>query len=194
MAPVRTPKEEVPGTHDKTGAFKRWVITFLVLDLLALGGFLYVKLVVSREADKTYNQAERHMLLTTRRVRQLNQLVSTISSAQIAAIADPGPLIAKVAEAMSRGGGELKFKDQISVGSPTDRRWNESYEEVIVPVTFYSSNGYLFGDLVRFLQRIEKKNPRILIREMDFGERQAGADQWRPQSRALEVRTFRPST
>ena len=62
--------------------------------------------------------------------------------------------------------------------------------------------GYEFGGLITFLQRIEHKNPKLLIKEMNFGKREmmehedrrGELDRWRPTGGALTVRTFRLKT
>lgn len=87
----------------------------------------------------------------------------------------------------------MKINEKISVQSSGQRRrWKTSdvYEESTCEVTFKDKEGYNFKDLCDFLRYIERQNPKVQIKSINFGSRDDGEDRWRPL--AMTVRVFAP--
>jgi hypothetical protein len=54
-------------------------------------------------------------------------------------------------------------------------------------VRFKHKEGYRFDDLVRFLRAIEKRDSRLRISFINFGQRDEGTDIWRPLAMAVRM-------
>jgi len=165
-----------------------------VLNLFALGGWLYLEFGELKRVDKTLAINRRGVVRARKQMNDLLAVAATIRNNRFGRIDDPGVLIMEIAEG-------LGLQGKVKAGRRTAKRWKTSnYQEITVPITFIGKEGYEFGGLIRFLQSIEKKNPKLLIKEMNFGRREKGGDdlgpydRWRPSGAALVVRTFRLKT
>ncbi len=91
----------------------------------------------------------------------------------------------------------LGLTDIVKVGKPVENRWRKSnYNEVRVDVQFFKKEGFEFANLMKFLQNVEKANPKVQIKHINFGKRDPPGpngekpDVWRPTG--MTVRVFTP--
>ncbi len=127
--------------------------------------------------------------IKTERVRsQLREAATRIRDENQQTVKQLSELIVSVAIPM-------KINDKISVQSSGQRRrWKSSdvYEESTCEVSFHQKEGYDFKDLCNFLRYVERQNPKVQIKAINFGSRDddVGKDLWRPLS--MTVRVFAP--
>jgi hypothetical protein len=174
------------------GSMKALVYLVLILDVLALGGWLYVKYSMNRKAQNELKTAESNLRSLKERGETGAAIVQKLVRENAQSISQPQDIINKVFR-------DHEILDQlanVSTGLPRSFRPNENYEEVVVSVNWAQKAGYALTDLVRVLKAIEDTNPMVQIKDMDFGKRDivgpTELKSWRPTK--MTVRILRPAT
>ncbi len=189
-AKQKTVPEEGMESSADYGMAKTVLILLLLLDLAAGGVYIYFQLFKLGDLEKALKRGERGLIAVHQQTKDLGAVASTIWRQKLAKIDDPGGLIMEIAAG-------YKLQGKVTAEKNVASRWKATnYEEVTVRINFIQKEGYYFGDIITFLQAIEHKNPKLLIREMNFGKREMAfgtdkSDTWRPTGGALTVRTFR---
>jgi len=195
-AKKNAPEEPAVASGGDYKVGKTILLLLLILDLVAGGTFLYFEFVRVKGLETDLKRSERGRLKVCQQAKNLGAVANTILRNKLEPIDDPGGLIMQIAD-------RADLKGKVTAEKKITRRWkNTSYEEVTVRINFVLKAGYEFGGLITFLQRIEHKNPKLLIKEMNFGKREmmehedrrGELDRWRPTGGALTVRTFRLKT
>ena len=183
---------------EKSGSgFKTLLWFILLLNLLALGAFVYSKFVRLQSLEKELKRAKRQTVRAREQLRDLAAAARTIKTNRFDSISDPGTTILKLADAMGLG-------DKVKARKAVQKVWKDgTYEEVTVQIQIRQKEGFAFGALVTFMQEIERRNPKLLIKSVNFGKREkvpdpkdphpelGEPDLWRPSGSFMTVRTFR---
>jgi hypothetical protein len=183
---------EAEGASSSTGnSMKALVYLVLFLDLLALGGWLWVKYSLQSKATSELRSAETAVRALKERGETGLVIAQRLANENAQSISQPQDIINKV----FRDHNILEQLGPMSTGLPRAFRPNENYEEVTVSVNWAQKSGYALDDLARILKAIEDTNPMVQIKDMDFGKRElVRAEEkrvWRPTK--MTVRILRPA-
>lgn len=191
MAFARTTSIGTEASSEGSSGFgKRLLIGLAVINVLMLGVFLWLRHSQTPAAQRMFRTSERDLLELKRRAVQIQGAAYIIVTNDIQDVQEPGPMIGEIARAAG-------IAQNIAVEAANTRPWrqNSKYNEITVAVTNKNKTGYAFQGLVTLAEAIERKNPKIKILELDFGNRHTGLgeDEWRPSGKFLTVRAFAPA-
>jgi hypothetical protein len=112
----------------------------------------------------------------------LDETVRRIQRDSVQKVADPGTLLSSVA---SRFG----ISDSVNTGKPLTAPFGKGYEETTVDFTFRGRASYNFVEIMGFFVAVEKANPSIQIKEINFGDRLPGigVNMWEVKSGKVRV-------
>jgi hypothetical protein len=172
------------GGGGAAGTFKLLVWLLVILNVVAAGGWAYLKFFKNGDAEKNLTTSRRRLVNLQGDLDVLQSTVRSIAANGINEVEDPGGLISDVAK-------PLGLSDAIQYGSIQQQRfYRTSYTEKWVKVTFLGKRIYKFGDVVRFLTLIEAANPTVQIKEIDFGKRYPqtiGTNGWTPTTATVRT-------
>lgn len=181
------------GGEEKTKSgtsFKSVVVLLLALDVLALGGWLYARYGLLRNASTEVRMAESALRSLRERGETAAAIVNKLARENAQSISQPQDLLNKV----FRDLGIIDHLGPMNTGIPRPYRPNENYEEVTVTVNLAFKSGYALSEIMRLLKAVEDTNPMVQIKSMDMGKRDlVSPDQtayWRPTK--IEARILRP--
>ena len=148
--------------------FKILLWLLIVVDLAAVGGYLWLKFGRNGEREAAIKQSENLLVRLKPKLVNLDDTVRRIQRDQVQKVADPGTLLVSVA-------GKYKIADAIVADKPLTSPFGKSgYEETTVRFTFRNRSSYKFSEILPFFTDVEKANPSIQIKEINFGERLPG--------------------
>ena len=174
-----------------SGSSMKWLlILILLLDLVFLAGWLYIRYGVRRSAQKDVERAERRILTMARDGQLTAALSSRLSTEKAQSISQPVDLVNTVLR-------KAKLLDKIKVQPSTwgPYRGNSNYEEQKLGLQITYGEGLKLEDLTTIMRVIENTNALVQIHDMDFGNRDLvdpGEPVWWRATR-MTVRVFRPS-
>lgn len=173
--------------QDQNQSYKQFLILLVVLNVIAGGLYGYLRLVRADDALKAQRQAENQLARLKSQAMTVQQAATEIVNGQIKEVAEPGELVATIAQA--NGIGPL-----ISVKNTTaPRTWNKSaiHAERRVGFTFKEKEGFKLKDLHRFFADLERANSKVQITRFNIPQRdppRANGDVfWRPTDAELRV-------
>lgn len=182
-APVAKDVKATSGSHGSTKAI---VTILLILNVLALGGFAYLSLIMSRNVQDSLKRSKLQLIRLKEQTEVLARAADSIKDQNQAPVSVPVELITQVAR-------DFKLQDKVKASKSRNVRWKKSniFEEQTVEVQFLDKEGYVWRELHRFLNGIEATNSKVQIKSINFGQRDDGGDTWRPLS--MTVRVFTPT-
>ncbi len=193
-APTAPPLPSVNQPAAPTGgrdSFFKVVVWLMVLaDLAGAGFWAYMHFGKNRDLSNRIAGDSRQVVQMKTNLVNLESTVRKIAQENINAVDDPSTVVVSI----SRQPRFEAISEYIQVGRPSGAPFGKSsYYETAFQVVFLLKTGYKFGDLIAFLMEIEKANPTIQIKEMDFGKRDlaVGADSWRPTHATVRVMTLK---
>ena len=190
MAFARSASAGAGAEEGSPGLGKKMLIVLGIANVLMLGVYGWLRYSQAPTAQRLFKTAERDLLALKERAVQIQGAAYIIVTNDIQDVQEPGPLIGQIAR-------EAGIAQNIAVEAANTRAWrqNSKYNEITVSVTNKNKTGYAFGGLVTLAEAIERKNPKIKILELDFGNRHTGLgeDEWRPSGKFLTVRAFAPA-
>jgi hypothetical protein len=182
--PVAAMKSSDAGSSSSAGGFKLFAWLLIILNVLAVGGWLYFKFFKTQQALRTLDTNRRQLMNLNSDLTTLHSTVSVISTGKMSEVEDAGRLVGDLAT-------KLGIRSKLDISPQTKQPFGKSsYVEKSVKVTFLNSLGYTFQDIILFLTALESANPTVQIKDMDFGKRQPptiGSDQWQPRVATVRV-------
>jgi hypothetical protein len=149
----------------------------VVLNLAAAGGWLWFKYFKTAEAQRTLATTRRQLIKLETDLDNLHGTVQSIARDGVNEVSDVGRLVGDLSE-------KLGIRQWLYINPDQEQKFHKTnYQEKSTRVAFLNKKVYKFSELVLFLTAIEKANPTVQIKEMDFGTRQpnsVGSDTWVP--------------
>lgn len=184
VAPAKPGGGEGPAAGGSSGGVKLLVWLLVVLNVGAGGAWGWFKLLKNEDARKQVNTTRSRLLRLQQDMDNLNAMVREIDSKKVNEVSDPKTVISEVAAFAQN-------LDSIEIGTVHENRFHKTnYTEKTVRVTFLNRRVYTFAQLIGFLQYLEKANPTVQIKEVDFGKRTPptiGSDNWVPTNATVRV-------
>jgi hypothetical protein len=175
---------EAPSAAPSSSGLKVLVWLLVVLNVAGAGAWGWFKLFKNREAERALNTTRARLLKLEQDMSNLNAMVREIDNKKVNEVSDPRTVITEVATFAQN-------LDSLDIGSVHESRFHKTnYTEKTVRITFLNRKVYTFAQLVGFLQYLEKANPTVQIKEVDFGKRTPptiGSDSWVPQAATVRV-------
>ncbi len=170
--------------------FKILLWLLIVVDLAAVGGYLWLKFGRNGEREAAIKQSESLLLRLKPKLVNLDETVRRIQRDQVQKVADPGTLLVSVA-----GGPNFRIADAIVADKPLTAPFGKSgYEETTSRFTFRNRSSYKFNEILSFFVAVEKANPSIQIKEINFGERLPGEGNNMWEVKQGVVRVLKPKS
>ncbi len=172
------------------GSVKALLIGLGIAVLLAGGGFAYLQFVRKPEIQRQLTVSRRVIREVKAKGERLALEIDRISRDKLDKVSVLPEVINKVAEPGST------IAKSIKTGTQLSSRWKQTnYLENRCQVTFTEKTGYEWVGLNRFLKNIERANPKIQIKSINFGDRIPRRDgdtidYWQPYD--MTVRAFTP--
>lgn len=170
-------KSEAALGGGSSGGFKLFVWMLVILNLAAAGAWLWFKYFKTAEAQKTLATTRRQLIKLETDLDNLHGTVQSIARDGVNEVSDVGRLVGALADSYT-------IRNFLLISTDQEQRFHKTnYQEKSTRVTFLNKKVYKFSELVLFLTAIEKANPTVQIKEMDFGTRQpasVGSDTWVP--------------
>jgi hypothetical protein len=167
-----------------SGGFKLFVWLLVILNLAAAGTWVWFKYWRTTNAQKTLATTRRQLIKLETDLDLLHNTVHGIAREGVNEVDDPGKLVVGLSK-------QLGIQEYLHISQVSPQRFHRTnYTEKAVKVTFLMKKGYKFSELVLFLTTLEKANPTVQIKDMDFGRRTPatiGSDQWIPTQCTVRV-------
>jgi hypothetical protein len=175
------------------GGFRALVFALVLLDLVALGGFAYLRFKRNGDIEKSIAKADSELARLKRDLVNLDDTVRRIQREKVQQVDDPGTLLNRVATRFGIADSLKSDKPQTIPFAKT------AYEETTVRFTFLNRSSYDFaGDqgIMNFFTEVQNANPSIQFKEITFGDRQPGVgnDKWELKGGVVRVLKPKPST
>jgi hypothetical protein len=182
--PAEAKSARAAGGSRASGTFKLLVWVLVSLNVVAAGGWAYFKFMRNADARKALGTSRERLVHLKTNLDLLNATVRGIDQGNVNEVEDPAELIGGIADAMS-------IREFITPGIMNKQNFlKTNYTEKVVKITFGKKRVYAFGDIVSFLKEIEKANPTVQIKDVDFGKRtpaNIGSDTWIPTNATVRT-------
>jgi hypothetical protein len=178
---VKAPATAPGGTS--SGGFKLFVWLLVLLNLAAAGTWVWFKYWRTTNAQRTLATTRRQLIKLETDLDLLHNTVHGIAREGVNEVDDPGKLVVGLSK-------QLGIQEYLHISAVSPQRFHRTnYTEKAVKVTFLMKKGYKFSELVLFLTTLEKANPTVQIKDMDFGRRTPGigTDTWTPTQCTVRV-------
>ncbi|HYC76219.1 MAG TPA: hypothetical protein VEI02_01215, partial [Planctomycetota bacterium] len=155
---------------------------------------LYLRFGRNADLEKSIRTGVRQLSTLKTDLVNLDATAQRISREKVQTVKDPGHPIGLLAA-------NYQIADDVRIEKPVENRIAKSnYVETTVKFTFMKRSSYaLFGTpgtnergLLDFFNDIEKANPAIQIKEIDFGPRQPEDKSGKWEVRSATVRVLKP--
>jgi hypothetical protein len=167
-----------------TSGFKLFVWLLAILNVAAAGGWAWFKYSKTEETQRTLATTRRQLIKLETDLDLLHGTVQGIARDGVNEVSDPGKLIGELSTA-------LGIRDYLLISPVSSQKFHRTnYTEKSVKVTFLQKKVYKFNELVLFLTTLEKANPTVQIKDMEFGLRTpatTGSDTWIPTQCTVRV-------
>lgn len=177
---------------------KTVLIAILVLDVLCLGGWIWLSSFKLPAKEQEVKRARRDLAAMSQEADLLQTKIARITEGNLDRVRDDEALqaiIRNVAERTPLKSSTRKtLYNIIRVRGGNSRVWRENprYMQHVVTLTNTEEYGFPFEGIVDFARRLEARNPNIKVIEVNFGERDEapGQDTWRPKGNFMKVQAL----
>jgi hypothetical protein len=188
---VRAAAKDVADEQDKdapakarSGGVRNLVLGLILLDVLGIGGFLYLRYERNGEKEKAISRARAQIKNLKTQLVFIDDMARRIERDKVQQVDDPGVLMQTVAQSGFKLSGNL-----VTAKGMTSRFGKTNYDETVVRFHFNERQSLDFDGMLGFFIAVENANPSVQFTEIDFGDRRpgVGSNMWEIKSGSVRV-------
>jgi hypothetical protein len=176
-------QEDREGPAKTAGGFKSLVIALIVLNVAAAGGYAWLRFGWNGKLAKSNEMSLSQLSRLKTDLVNLDEAVRRIQRDQVQQVQDPGTLLSTVATTAG-------LSDALRTDKPLESKFGRTnYTETTVRFSFTGRASYEFKGMLKFFTDVEKANPTVQIREINFGDRtqEKGVNMWEVKQGVVRV-------